>query len=60
MLMRPTLQLVDDVLAAARVLARRRRLSVGAVSASWRAKPCADLPGLSRRRLSDPDYPSCP
>ena len=31
MLMRPTLQLVDDVLDAARLLARRRRLRVGAV-----------------------------
>jgi len=31
MLMRLTLQLVDDVLDAARVLARRRRLRVGAM-----------------------------
>lgn len=63
--MRTTLQLDDDVLAAARVLARQRRVSLGAVISELArralvAPPKASKPALATNLRNATAFPFCP
>ena len=60
--MRITLQLDDDVLAAARVLARQRQSTIGDVISDLADRPCPDQQAIARKSIerSAPDCRNCP